>query len=228
MKTKFFKVFKRFNHSPKTFLEYLNVLNNKANLKDPNLNDIDVSNLEKIGKFFLFNFFKANDFYVDEWDVSNVLDFSYCFSTCKNFNCDLSQWDVSNAENLNGMFFYCSNFNKSVNHFNIYNSTNNVEFFAGCLKFNKELYNFVFNPRADSLRSFFVKCLEFNQNISMWDVSNVVDFFQMFENTKKFKQDLRNWNVSKATNFAYVFSKSLMMKYPELMPEKFRKYYDKK
>ncbi len=224
---KSFKVLKNFNYKPKTFVELKKILIKKSNEKNNNLNDIDVSYLDKIGGFNGLNFFENNNFYVDEWDVSNATDFEDCFSYCKKFNSDLSNWDVSNAEDVSGFFYGCESFNQEVNHFNISNSKNVINFFDNCKKFNKPLYNFKFNPKLKLLNEFFYNCINFNQDISMWNVSNVEAFYGMFCYCISFKQDLSRWDVSSAKAWDDIFKGSLMEKYPELMPSKFRSDYIK-
>ena len=39
--------------------------------------------------------------------------------------------------------------------------------------------------------------IDFNGNISKWDVSNVTNMERMFYGCKSFNQDISNWNVSK-------------------------------
>ena len=40
----------------------------------------------------------------------------------------------------------------------------------------------------------------FNQDISSWDVSNVVDMNGMFGYAESFNQDLNSWNISNVTD----------------------------
>ena len=47
--------------------------------------------------------------------------------------------------------------------------------------------------------------LDFNGDISSWDVSNVNDMTYMFYKCKKFNQDLSTWDVSKVTNMTFMF-----------------------
>lgn len=49
---------------------------------------------------------------------------------------------------------------------------------------------------VQSLRGMFDGAYSFNQDISMWDVSNVVNMDYMFNNASKFNQDLSEWCVS--------------------------------
>ena len=49
---------------------------------------------------------------------------------------------------------------------------------------------------------------EFNQDISNWDVSNVVDMEHMFLYNPVFNQDISNWDVSNVTNMGFMFHSS--------------------
>ena len=51
----------------------------------------------------------------------------------------------------------------------------------------------------------FLNCYKFNQDISSWDVSNVTDMSGMFYICKKFNQDISKWNVSNVTNMSFMF-----------------------
>ncbi len=230
IKTSEFKIFKsvkKYNYRPRDFERLKTILFFKSVDKDTNLNDIDVSNLTQIGGFGEIEFFKKRNFYVDEWDVSNVKNFNRCFNDCKKFNCDLSSWDVSNGTNFEFFLHNCQNFNTYVNNFDLRNAKRFGFFFAYCHNFNQEVYNFVFNDRVRNLNYFFYNAHSFNQDITMWDVSKINNFDYMFADCKSFLQDLSNWDVSKARTFENVFDGSLMEKYPELMPKKFGKKYFK-
>ena len=45
----------------------------------------------------------------------------------------------------------------------------------------------------------------FNQDISSWDVSNVTNMYEMFENASSFNQPIGNWDVSNVTNMYEMF-----------------------
>ena len=49
----------------------------------------------------------------------------------------------------------------------------------------------------------------FNQNISVWDVSNVTNFYETFYGTGLFNQNIGSWDVSSATTMAGMFSSEL-------------------
>ncbi len=224
--TKIFKDFKKFNYHPKNSKELEKILILKAKQNDTNLNDINVSDLEYLADFTNVSpFYEKRNFFVDEWDVSRCRFFGRLFENCFEFNCDLSSWDVSNSNGFSEMFSLCEKFNQPILNFDVSNAELFYFMFYGCSSFNQELYNFKFNIFANDFSNFFSGCWAFNRDISMWDVSNVKIFNYMFENTKSFKQDLSMWDVSSAENWNDVFTGSLMEKYPELMPEKFRKDY---
>ena len=48
--------------------------------------------------------------------------------------------------------------------------------------------------------------LDFNGDVSSWDVSNVTNMEGMFYNCKKFDGDLSKWNTSKLDNASYMFA----------------------
>ena len=49
------------------------------------------------------------------------------------------------------------------------------------------------------------KDLDFNGNISNWDVSNVKNMEYMFCECESFNQDISSWDVSKVTDMSYMF-----------------------
>lgn len=51
--------------------------------------------------------------------------------------------------------------------------------------------------------------VDFNQDISTWDVSNVVNMSEMFSAACCFNQDIGNWDVSNVTNMSAMFRGSL-------------------
>ena len=51
----------------------------------------------------------------------------------------------------------------------------------------------------------FYRCESFNQDLSAWDVSNVINMERTFGDCSKFNQDLSTWDVSKVTSFKNAF-----------------------
>ena len=56
-----------------------------------------------------------------------------------------------------------------------------------------------------NMRAMFYECEAFNQDISEWDVSNVTDMSYMFEDCKTFNQDISTWDVSKVKDSDNMF-----------------------
>jgi len=48
-----------------------------------------------------------------------------------------------------------------------------------------------------------IKSYNFNQDISMWDVSNVTKMNNMFYGATNFNQKISMWNVSNVVNSSY-------------------------
>lgn len=219
---RFFKMVKKYNYYPRSFEDLKRIFKKKSKNKDVDLNDINVSNLDKVGEFSVVRFFRDVNFYVDEWNVSNVKDFTFCFFNCRKFNSDISNWDTSNGTEFGFFFSICLSFNSYLNNFDTSNGKYFPNFLGECQSFNQEVYNLKIKYNASG---FFRNCHVFNQDISMWDVSKVSEMEEMFLNTKNFKQDLSEWDVSNVLKWNRIFKDSLMENYPELMPEKFRKFY---
>ncbi|WP_338975923.1 BspA family leucine-rich repeat surface protein [Spiroplasma endosymbiont of Monopis laevigella] len=59
--------------------------------------------------------------------------------------------------------------------------------------------------KITSLSNMFADNLTFDQNISSWNISNIVDMSYMFYDAKKFNQDISKWNTSKVTNMMGMF-----------------------
>jgi surface protein len=51
----------------------------------------------------------------------------------------------------------------------------------------------------------FSDATSFNQDISIWDVSNVTDMTAMFSRATSFNQDIGDWDVSNVTDMRYMF-----------------------
>jgi surface protein len=131
--------------------------------------------------------------------VSYVNDFRNVFLCKETFNGDVSEWDVSNGLDFNYMFYGCKFFNSDLYRWDV----SNVQYFYHV----------------------FEECYDFNSELFYWNVSNGINFDHMFYNCKSFNADLSGWDVSNAKRWFSFAKYSLLEKYPERIPEKFRKDY---
>lgn len=77
-------------------------------------------------------------------------------------------------------------------------------FVRDCTLFNQDLSTWDVSNVVNMSRAF-SNTTAFNGNITTWDVSGVTDFSVMFGNAAAFNQDISGWNVSSGTNMASMF-----------------------
>ena len=72
------------------------------------------------------------------------------------------------------------------------------------LDFNGDISNWDVSNVKD-MSAMFWKCKNFNQDISRWDVSNVTDMEYMFGGCTSFNKDISRWDVSNVVFMNYMF-----------------------
>lgn len=87
---------------------------------------------------------------LEDWDVSNIVEFESMFRDCGRFNQDISSWNLASANSLVRMFLGASTFNQPLNTWNVSNVVD--------------------------MSNMFANANNFNQNIGSWNISNVNDF----------------------------------------------------
>jgi surface protein len=60
-------------------------------------------------------------------------------------------------------------------------------------------------PSITDLSYCFVRCKNFNQNISNWNTSNVTNMYYMFGEASAFNQPIGSWNTANVTTMDYMF-----------------------
>ena len=63
---------------------------------------------------------------------------------------------------------------------------------------------------ATEMHSMFYKCKSFNSDISNWNVSKVKNMMCMFVGCTSFNQDISTWDVSKVIDNSYMFYKCII------------------
>lgn len=96
----------------------------------------------------------SNEFFkgVEDLDVSNIEDFSCCFSNITFFNRNLSKWDVSKGMVFTSMFLDCIYLDQSFRGWNINREANIDYMFYGCSKLDGEWCDYLSVP-YDQLES---------------------------------------------------------------------------
>jgi len=77
--------------------------------------------------------------------------------------------------------------------------------FYGAVNFNGDLSNWDVS-NVSNMRYMFYEALNFNSALNNWNVSNVLDMESMFSRCSTFDQDLDNWDVSFVTNMITMFA----------------------
>ena len=181
----------------------------------------------------LENMFSRSDYNqpLDNWDVSGITNMRLLFWNAE-FNQDISGWDVSNLTSMQAMFMgdQCK-FNQPIGNWDT-SSVNDMEsMFYGNIIFDQDIstwptttpvsvdkmfrestYNRplpnwkIDGTDGNAMRDTFRDNTNFNQDISGWDVSDVIGFTSTFRNATAFNQDLSSWDVGGATGFSGTFN----------------------
>ena len=72
----------------------------------------------------------------------------------------------------------------------------------------------VFPSNITDIEDLFSYATNFNQDISMWNVSNVTNMAYMFNNASSFDQPLNNWNMSNVTTMRAMFDDAISFNQP--------------
>ena len=149
------------------------------------------------------------------WDVERVTDFSSTFSGVSKV--DLKMWASFGGQafgsgiKMGNMFMNCANFTGSLGGITAWgNKTSAVntmsQMFRGAKRFDGNISNFDTSAVQSMYEMFSSNGLGipqqmiFNQNISVWDVSNVTDMRGIFTNCASFDQPIGDWDVSAWAN----------------------------
>jgi len=149
---------------------------------------------------------------MNEWDISSVNSLAQTFDLAEAFNQDLDKWDTSSVTTLASTFANAKSFNGKVGSWNTSKVTDmSTTFGAGngtsLMKFNQDVGSWD-TGKVTSMFRMFQRCVDFNQNINKWNVSNVVNFESMLVITS-FNQPLDMWDVSKGQNFTAMFGSTI-------------------
>lgn len=168
----------------------------EKNNEEPDLSDIDVSDIEDFSLLFCgyedytylqrdidIDMVKKLD--LSSWDVSNVKDMSEMFARCISLQeIDITGWDTKNVETMNSMFMGCKSLTsiKGIENINVSGVSNMSFMFSGCRK-------------LESL------------DLSSWKISNFLNTARMFYKCKKLKvlKGVEPWILKKLKDMTNMF-----------------------
>jgi surface protein len=169
----------------------------------------DVSTLVPSLVTDMSDLFKNNSTFnqdISSWDVSNVTNMGYMFSS-SSFNQDIGSWDVSSVTDMEGMFYNATDFNQNISSWDVSNVTNMNSMFDGTTAFDQDISNWDVSS-VINLVYMFEDATAFNQPIGDWDVSSVTDMSFMFNGataSTAFNQPIGDWDVSSVTDMTQMF-----------------------
>jgi len=112
---------------------------------------------------------------VNQWDTSGVTQrMSQTFYQATNFNDDLNNWDVSNVIDFGVMFGSTASFNGNINGWVFKAGTNMGSMFNGATAFNQDISSWDLSLiTSQDLAGMFSNATSFNQDLSGWCVTNI-------------------------------------------------------
>ena len=147
---------------------------------------------------------------INNWDVSNVADFSFMFFDAPAFDQPLNNWDMSAATSLRSMFQGAISFNSSLSGWILPLTSDLRTVFFGATSFNQDIssWDFTGNTQAMNFTDMFREADAFNQPLNNWDVSEATSMLGMFQGADLFNQPLNNWDVSSVVTMERMFFRS--------------------
>jgi hypothetical protein len=138
---------------PKTKEELQRIIKQKYDEEGPNcdLSDIDTSQITDMSNLFK----NLPDFngYVDDWDVSNVKDFSCMFNGCNKLeSLNLILWEVDKSKDFQKMFCGCRSLKSigDVSRWNVSNSKFMTSMFENCSSLKLDISKWKFNEKCNT------------------------------------------------------------------------------
>lgn len=150
---------------------------------------------------------------LNEFNMLSVTSIAGMFYNATNFNQNISNWNTANIINMSGVFggdgAGTSLFNQDLGNWNVSSvvdftsmfGTDSVRITSFNNGGNDNIKNWQLkNTGTITFENMFGNARFFNQNISNWNTSRVINMRNMFSTAIAFNQNIGNWNVSNVTN----------------------------
>jgi surface protein len=125
---------------------------------------------------------------IGNWCVKDVTDFSAIFQHKKQFNEPLSGWDTGKATSMRSMFQDAQQFDQPLGHFNTSNVMDMSNMFEAAIQFLGEGLENWNTQSVTSMDYMFMHSLNFQEDISVWNVINVESMKGLFKDARSFSQ----------------------------------------
>ena len=127
------------------------------------------------------------------WNVDNVTEMNYTFTTCPIMNIDFSLWNVDNVTGMSCTFQNCSEFEgNGLESWNIEKVTNFTYAFSDCSKLTCDLSSW--NPLAAvEMYHMFSECTLFDCDLSSWNPPLLLNGDYLFRSCTYFACNLSTW-----------------------------------
>ena len=169
---------------------------NEAESFNQPLNNWNVSRVTSMRSMFRRAYAFNQD--IGSWDVGNVTNMQQMFQAATSFDQDIGGWNMSKVKDVYRMFYSEFHdgqnrivaFNQDISNWNTSNFKNMNEMFAskspcpsGAFQNGGQALDWDDGFRGQATMNLMFYRSNFNQNISAWDTSNVVNMSRMFESS---------------------------------------------
>lgn len=186
-----------------------NVLNMSSMFRDASAFNLPINfNSEKVTD--LHHMFA--DTYIFNSEVSmntqKVTNMSYMFANAKGFNKTLT-FNTENVTTMEGMFADAKNYNNNDQALDLNTSRvlNMSSMFSGASMFNQEV---LFDTSSvNNMKKMFYYASAFDKPLD-FNTSNVTNMNSMFKYAGKYNQDITRWNVDNVIDCMYFYSSSAL------------------
>lgn len=183
-----------------------------------NIENWDVSKVTNMSRMFQGAYkFDGN---IVNWDVGNVNNMLAMCHTTLSFNRDLSNWNVDNVTNFTQMWGNAVGINQVFTGSSWISVSDRYEWpfdSIGDSRIHNERLGIGFkNGGTNSIQVLRKACQLYAQHrkaallkypeISQWDVSQMTNFDDLFNQTNITSENIGTWNVSNVTSMAYTFA----------------------
>ena len=120
----------------------------------------------------------------------------------------IEQWGETAWESFNNSFYGCRNLeitNQNIDVPNLSNVTDMNSMFRDCINFNADISNWDVS-NVQLFNHMFHDADAFNQDINDWNTIGAISMVEMFAGTNEFNKPLNGWNISNVIDLRGMFS----------------------